>query len=74
MSNRPSVQHDYDAKRDRLEITIKHYSLRKKSEREDLMKHLLQGLEGGADIAKQRKRGKSPKTPWKETRIPEVGD
>ena len=71
MSKKPSVQHDYDKKKDRLEITIKHYSLKKKSERKGLMKHLLQGLEGGAGLAK---KGKRPKSPWKETKIPEVGD
>jgi len=25
MSKKPSVQHEYDAKKDRLEITVKHY-------------------------------------------------
>jgi hypothetical protein len=74
MSKKPSVQHDYDAKKDCLEITIKHFSLKKKSEREDLMKHLLQRLEEGAGLAKKAKRGKLPENPWKETRIPEVGD
>jgi hypothetical protein len=71
MSKKPSVQHEYDRKKDRLEITIKHYSLKKKSERKDLIKYLLQRLEGGAGLAKQ---GKRPKNPWKETKIPEVGD
>jgi hypothetical protein len=71
MSKKPSVQHEYDRKKDRLEITIKHYSLKKKSERKDLIKHLLQRLEGGAGLAKQGKRAKNP---WKETKIPEVGD
>ena len=72
MSKKPSVQQEYDAKKDRLEITIKHYSLKKKSERKDLMKHLLQSLEGGAGLAK--KRGELPKNPWKETKIPVGGD
>ncbi|KRQ07370.1 hypothetical protein AOQ71_23820 [Bradyrhizobium manausense] len=71
MSKRPSIQHEYHPKRDRLEITIKHFSLTKKSEREDLVKYLLQKLTGGTDIAKKLKRAKNP---WKETRIPEVGD
>ena len=74
MSKNPSVQHDYDAKKDRLEITIKHYSLKKKSERKDLMKHLLQGLEGREVPGKKAKQGKRPKNPWKQTRIPETGD
>ena len=71
MSKRPAIQHEYHPKRDRLEITIKHYSLKKKSEREDLVKYLLQRLKGGADLAKKLKRAKNP---WKETRIPEIGD
>jgi hypothetical protein len=74
MSKKRSVQHEYDKKKDRLEITIKHYSLKKKSERKDLMKHFLERLEEGADIDKKGKRGKQPKNPWKETKIPEVGD
>ena len=76
MSKKPSVQQD--AKKDRLEITIKHYSPKKKSERKDLMKHLLQSLEGGAGLAKatqkKTKRGKLPKNPWKETKLPPAGD
>jgi len=69
MSKKPSVQHEYDKKKDRPEITINHYSLKKKSERKDhLMRHLLQRLDGGA------KQGKRPKNPWKETKIPEIGD
>jgi len=42
------------------------------------MKHLLQRLEGGAGLAKatqkKAKRGKLPKNPWKETKLPPVGD
>jgi hypothetical protein len=74
MSKKPSVEHEYDKKKDRLEITIKHYSLKKKSERKDLMKHLLRRLESGADIDKKGKRGKGQKDPWKQTKIPEIGD
>ena len=68
MTKKPSVQSEYHAKKDRLEITIKHYSLKKKSERKDLMKHLLQRLEAGAGEAK---RGSKPKNPWKETKFQE---
>jgi hypothetical protein len=78
MSKKPSVQYEYHAKKDRLEITIKHYSLKKKLERKDLMEHLLQRLEGGAGLAKaaekKANRGKLPKTPWKETKLPPMGD
>ena len=61
-----------------MEITIKRYSLKKKSERKDLMKLLLRWLESSPGLAranqKKAKRGKLPETPWKETKLPPVGD
>ena len=78
MPKKPSVRNEYHAKKDRLEITIKRYSLKKKSERKDLMKHVLRWLEGSPGLAranqKKAKGGKLPKTPWKETKLPPVGD
>jgi hypothetical protein len=78
MPKQPSVRNEYHAKKDRLEITIKHYALKKKSDRKDLLKHLLSWLEGSPGLAKvtekKAKRGKLPKTPWKETKLPPVGD
>jgi hypothetical protein len=78
MPKKPSVQSKYHAKKDRLEITIKHYALKKKSERKDLMKNILQTLEAGAGFAKATRekamRGKLPKNPWKETKLPRTGD
>ena len=78
MSKKPSVQNHYHAKKDCLEITIKRYSLKKKSERKDLMKHVLRWLEGSPGLAranqKKAKGGKLPKTPWKETKLPVGGD
>jgi len=50
-----------------LKITIKHSGMKKK-ERKVLIKHLEQNLKEGA------KGGKRPKNPWKQTKIPEVGD
>jgi hypothetical protein len=67
MSKKPSVQSEYHGKKDRLEITIKHAGPKKK-ERKDLVKHLEQDLKEGA------KKGKRLKDPYKQTRIPEVGD
>ena len=52
MSKEPRVRHQYHAKKDRLEITIKHYALKRKADREDLIKHLLHRLEKGAAFAK----------------------
>jgi hypothetical protein len=68
MSKKPSVEHEYHAKKDRLEITIKHSLLKKKSERKDLMRYILHKLHGDAD------GGKRAKDPYKQTKIPEVGD
>jgi hypothetical protein len=56
MPKQPSVRNKYRAKKDRLEITIKHYSMKKKSERKDLMNHLLRWLEGSPGLARATKR------------------
>jgi hypothetical protein len=77
MSKEPSVSHDYHAKKDRFEITIKHYALKKKSDREALIKHLLHLLEKSAGLVEayaESKRKDRPKSPFKESRIPQVGD
>jgi hypothetical protein len=82
MSKKPSVDHDYHPKKDRLEITIKHYALEKKSDREGLIKHILGKLETAPALAKAKvkktkqkaKRGKLPKSPMKGSRLVEVGD
>jgi hypothetical protein len=78
MLKKPSVRNEYHAKKDRLEITIKRYSLKKKSERKDLMKHVLQWLDGSPGLAraneKKAKKGKLPKNPWKEGKLPIGGD
>jgi hypothetical protein len=78
MSKKPSVDHDYHPNKDRLEITIKHYALKKKSDREELIKHILRRLERNPALAKaaakKAKRGKLPKSPGRGARLAEVGD
>ena len=80
MSKKPSVDQDYHPKKDRLDISIKHYALKKKSDRENLMKHILRRLEKSPALAKatvknaKAKRGKLPKSPIKRSRLVEVGD
>ncbi|QPF88820.1 hypothetical protein [Bradyrhizobium commune] len=81
MSKKPSVDHDYHPKKDRLEITIKHYALKKKSDRESLIKHILGRLEKAPALAKatvkkakKAKRGSLPKSPIKASKLVEVGD
>jgi hypothetical protein len=78
MSKEPSIRHDYDAKKDRLEITIKHYGLDKKSDRAHLVKHLMHALEKGKGLAranaKPAKDKKRPKQPMKDSKLIQVGD
>lgn len=78
MSKEPSVEQDYHPKKDRLEITIKHYALKKKSDREELIKHILRRLEKNSKLtkaaAKRAKHGKLPKSPKKPPKLVEVGD
>jgi hypothetical protein len=80
MSKKPSLDHDYHPRKDRLEITIKHYALKKKSDREDLIKHLLRRLEKSPALAKatvkkaKTRKGKLPKSPIKASRLVQVGD
>lgn len=82
MSKEPSVEHDYHPKKDRLELTIKRYALTKKSDREDLIKHILRHLDKNPKlakrvvkrVAKKAKRDKLPKSPIRAARLVEVGD
>jgi hypothetical protein len=80
MSKKPSVDHDYRPKKDRLEITIKHYALAKKSDREGLIKYILRRLEKAPALAKatlkkaKKNPGRLPKSPVKGSRLVEVGD
>lgn len=78
MSKEPSVRHKYHAKKDRLEITIKHYALKKSADRDDLIKHLLHRLEKRPALAKanakKAKQQKLPKNPTKESKLVQIGD
>ena len=78
MSKEPSVSHKYHAKKDRLDITIKHYVLKKRADRENLIKHVLHSLEKGPALAKANaknaKKQKLPKNPTKESKLVQVGD
>jgi hypothetical protein len=77
MSKKPSVEHKYHPKKDRFEISIKHYGLKKKSDREGLIKHLLRALEANSSSrtsAKNKQAKEGDKSPIKETRLPVVGD
>ena len=63
MSKEPTISHKYHAKKDRLEITIKHYALHKRPDRDDLIKHVLHHLEKGPALAKANaKEGQKTKS------------
>lgn len=71
MSKKPTIKHDYDRKKDRFEITLKRFSLKKKW----LRTELIDALQGTLDKKSvRRKRGRHVDDPIKNTRLEEVGD
>ena len=75
MSKTPRIKHEYHAGKDKMKITIRGYSLGKKS-REAIMKKLMKQLERSPDRlqADAKKSGKKPHNPQKESRLVQVGD
>jgi hypothetical protein len=71
MSKKPTIKHEYERKKDRFEITLKRFSLRKKWLRTELIDALQGRLD---DRSVRRKRGRHVKDPIKNTRLEEVGD
>jgi hypothetical protein len=71
MSKKPAIKHGYNRKRDRFEITLKRFSLKKKWLRRELLDALLGTLD---KKSVRHKRGRDVKDPIKNTRIEEVGD
>ena len=71
MSKKPTIKHDYDAKKDRLDITLKHFSLKKKL----LRTELIDAMQATPDKKSVRdKRGHEVTDPIKNTRLEQVGD
>ena len=71
MSKKPAIKHDYDREKDRFEIKLKGFSLKKKR----LRTELIDALRGMLDKKSVRhKRGRHVKDPIKNTRLEEVGD
>ena len=71
MSKKPAIKHDYDREKDRFEIKLKGFSLKKKRMRTEL----IDALRGTLDEKSVRhKRGRHVKDPIKNTRLEEVGD
>jgi hypothetical protein len=71
MSKKPAIKHDYNPDKDRFEITLKRYSLKKKWLRTELIDSLLAMLDKKST---RHKRGRHVKDPIKNTRLEEVGD
>jgi hypothetical protein len=69
MSAKPRVQHSYNRRKDRFEIRLKRFSLKKKWVRSELLDNLLATLD-----KKSVRRRRKVTDPIKETRIEEVGD
>ena len=69
MSTKPVVQHSYNRKKDRFDIRLKRFSLKKKWLRSEVVENLLSMLD-----KKSIRRKRQTKDPIKDTRIEEVGD
>ena len=70
MAKKSAIEHSYSRKKDRFDIRLKRFSLKKKRRRSELLDNLLAALD---ERSKGRKR-KHGGGPIKRTRIEEVGD
>jgi lysyl-tRNA synthetase class II len=71
MPKKPAIEHDYDRKKDRFKITMKHFDLEKKWLRRELVDALTQTLD---KKSVRKKRGNKVKDLIKNTRLEQVGD
>jgi len=82
MSKTPKIEHDYNAGKDKLTITIHRYSLESKKTRTDILKKLMANLESKPDrliadakkTSKKKSPGKKKRGQQKTSRLIEVGD
>jgi hypothetical protein len=85
MSKEPKVDHAYHAGKDKLTITIHHYSLKSRKTRDGILEKLMASLESEPDRLIARAKKKSKKTSknglekklrgqQKESKLIEVGD
>jgi hypothetical protein len=58
MSKKPRIDHDYDAGKDKLTITIHRFSLKRKKTRNAIIQKLMANLEGTSDRANAKKKSK----------------
>ena len=56
MSKKPKIDHDYDAGKDKLTITIYRYSLKRKKTRNAIIQKLMANLEGESGLITNTKK------------------
>jgi hypothetical protein len=64
MSKKPKVEHDYDAGKDKLTITIHRYSLKSKKTRGAIMEKLMANLGKQARSSHRRRQEEIKKRNW----------
>jgi hypothetical protein len=69
MSKKPKIDHDYDAGKDKLTITIHRYSLKRKKTRNAIIEKLMANLEGRSDRLVASAKKKSNKRPDKKLEV-----
>jgi hypothetical protein len=81
VSKEPKIEHEYQARKDKLTITIHRYSLKSKKTRDAILMKLMANLESNpdrlaADAKKKTKDGPGKKLPGqqKNSRLVETGD
>jgi hypothetical protein len=81
MSKEPKIEHDYNAGKDKLTITIHRYSLKSKNSRDAILTKLIANLESKphrliADAKKKSKKGPGKKLRGlqKTSKLIEIGD
>ena len=81
MSKKPKIDHDYDAGKDKLTITIHRYSLKSKKTRGAIMEKLVANLESksdrlvaGAKKISKKGTGKKLRGQQKASKLIEIGD
>ena len=82
MSKAPKIEHEYHARKDKLTITIRRYSLKSKKTREAILTKLMADLQSKPDRLIADEQKKSEKAPGKQSRhgqqktsrLVEIGD
>jgi len=71
MSKKPKIDHDYHAGKDRLEISIRGYALKRKKDREAVLKGVIHAVERSpAFLISKEKKHESKKSKKRGKHIP----